>query len=67
MLFRRLPNATVQARVLKLKQLLKTRRLDEDSRLISGDFLFVPQNTISKIRKYMPLASLSMYMNPAQF
>jgi polysaccharide biosynthesis/export protein len=66
-LFRRLPNATVQARVLNLKQLLKTRRLDEDSRLISGDFLFVPQSTISKIRKYMPLASLSMYMNPAQF
>jgi polysaccharide biosynthesis/export protein len=66
-LFRRLSNETVQARVLNLKQLLKTRRLDEDARLNSGDFIFVPQNRISKIRKYMPLANLSMYMNPAQF
>ena len=66
-LFRRMPDDVVQARVLNLKRLLKTRHLEEDSQLIPGDFVFVPQNTISKIRRYMPLANLSMYMNPAQF
>jgi len=66
-LFRRLPNDLVQARVIDVKRLLKTRHLEEDSHLSPGDFVFVPQNTISKIRKYMPTANMSMYMNPEQF
>jgi len=39
----------------------------EDAHLKPGDLLFVPQNTISKIRRYLPAQSFGMYWNPAQF
>jgi hypothetical protein len=29
--------------------------------------LFVPQNRISKIRKFLPVSSLSTFFTPAQF
>jgi polysaccharide biosynthesis/export protein len=66
-LFRRVSNEVVQAHVLDVKQSLKKRNLDEDMYLRPGDFLFVPQSTVSKIRKYIPLPNLGMYLNPAQF
>src|SRR2546422_3911517 len=66
-LFRRASDDTVEARVLDVKQMLKNRTLGEDIHLKPGDLLFVPQNTISKIRRYMPIPNLSMYWNPAQF
>jgi hypothetical protein len=47
--------------------MLKSRNLGEDFHLEPGDMLFVPQNTISKIRRYLPAPNLSMYLNPAQF
>jgi len=66
-LFRRVSRETVETRVLNEKDLLRNRNLGEDPHLRPGDFVFVPQNTISKLRKYMPLPNLGMYLNPAQF
>jgi protein involved in polysaccharide export with SLBB domain len=56
-----------EARILNVKQMLKTRNLAEDFHLRAGDLLYVPQNTISKIRRYLPTSSLSTYVNPTQF
>jgi polysaccharide biosynthesis/export protein len=66
-LFRRISEEQVEARVLNLKQMLNSRNLAEDIHLKPGDILFVPQNTISKIRRYLPVANLSTYVNPTQF
>ncbi|HTE90474.1 MAG TPA: polysaccharide biosynthesis/export family protein [Terriglobales bacterium] len=66
-LFRRTSEDRVEARILDVKQMLKNRNLGEDIHLKPGDLLFVPQNTISKIRRYMPIPNLSMYWNPSQF
>ncbi len=66
-LFRRVSDELVEARVLNLKAMLKSRNLREDLHLRPGDLLFVPQNTISKIRRYLPVPSLGMYLNPRQF
>jgi len=66
-LFRRKSDDTVEARILDVKQMLKNRTMGEDIHLKPGDLLFVPQNTISKIRRYMPIPNVSMYWNPAQF
>jgi hypothetical protein len=41
--------------------------LKEDSHLRPGDLVFVPQNTISKIARFLSKPSVSMYMNPNQF
>lgn len=66
-LFRRVSDERVEARLLDVKQMLKSRNLEEDVHLKPGDLLFVPQNTISKIRRYFPTSNLSTYVNPAQF
>jgi polysaccharide biosynthesis/export protein len=66
-LFRRVNDELVETRVLNLKQMLKQGRLKEDARLEAGDMIFVPQNTISKIDRFLTRPSLSMYMDPSQF
>lgn len=66
-LFRRVNDDLVETRVLNLKQMLKQRRLKEDARLAPGDMIFVPQNTISKIDKFITRPAVSMYMNSSQF
>ena len=66
-LFRRISAERIEARVLNVKQMLKSRNLTEDFHLRAGDLIYVPQNEISKIRRYLPTSSLSTYVNPTQF
>lgn len=66
-LFRRVNDELSEARVLNVKQMLKSHDLKEDVQLRPGDLLFVPQNTISKVRRFLPTSSLGMYLSPAQF
>lgn len=66
-LFRRVNDDLVQTRLLNLKKMLSRDRLREDAHLQPGDFVFVPQNTISKIAPFITRPSMSMYVNPNQF
>ena len=66
-LFRRILAGVVEAHVLNLKSMLASRNLEEDIQLQPGDMLYVPQNRISKIKKFLPVASLSTFFTPAQF
>jgi len=66
-LFRRISNETVEARVFNVKQMLGTRNLQEDPHLLPGDMVFVPQNKISKLQRYLPTTSMGAYVNPYQF
>ena len=66
-LFRRVNDDLVEARLVDLKKMLKQTSLKEDSHLRPGDLVFVPQNTISKISRFLSKPSVSMYMNPNQF
>jgi len=66
-LFRRISAYVAESHVLDLKKMLDSRDLREDLHLQPGDFIFVPQSRISKIRKYVPTNSMSWYMNPLQF
>ena len=65
--FRHISDDTVESHVLNLKALLRARDLKEDVQLHAGDLVFVPQNTISKIRQFLPASSLSLYANPTAF
>jgi len=67
LLFRRVSDDLVEAKVLNIKQMLNHHTLGEDPHLRPGDMLFVPQSTVSKVRKYLPLPTLGMYMNSSQF
>ncbi len=66
-LFRRVSNEQVEARLVNVKEMLKKRNLDEDMHVRPGDLLYVPQNAMSKIRRYLPVSNLSLYWNPSQF
>lgn len=66
-LFRRVNEDLMETRVLNLKRMLKQSSLKEDAHLRPGDLIFVPQNTISKIARFVSKPSVSMYMNSTQF
>ena len=66
-LFRRVSSEIAEAHVLDLKKMLDSHDLREDLHLRPGDFIFVPQSRITKIRKFIPTNSMSWYMNPLQF
>jgi polysaccharide export outer membrane protein len=66
-LFRRVNDDLVEARLLNLKKMLQKSGLKEDSHLQPGDMVFVPQNTISKIARFLSKPSLSMYMSSPRF
>src|SRR5579871_3495090 len=60
-LFRRVNDDLVETRLLNLKKMLKETSLKEDAHLRAGDMVFVPQNTISKIARFLTKPSVSMY------
>jgi polysaccharide export outer membrane protein len=66
-LFRSVDDELLESRVLNLKKMLKQNSLKEDAHLQPGDMVFVPQNAISKISRFLTRPSVSMYMNPSQF
>lgn len=66
-LFRRVHHDLVEARLLNLKKMLKQNSLREDAHLRPGDLVYVPQNVISKISRFLTKPAVSMYMNSSQF
>jgi polysaccharide export outer membrane protein len=66
-LFRRISAYVAESHVIDLKKMLDSRDLHEDLHLQPGDFIYVPQSRISKIRRYVPTNSMSWYMNPLQY
>lgn len=66
-LFRRVNDDLMETRLLNLKKMLKQTSLREDAHLRPGDMVFVPQNTISKMGRFLSRPSVSMYMNSTQF
>lgn len=67
LLFRHVNDDLVEARVFDLKKMLKDKNLGEVPQLRPGDLVFVPQNSISKIERFLSKPSLSMYVSPTQF
>jgi polysaccharide biosynthesis/export protein len=66
-LFRRVSDQLVEARLFNVKQMLQSRDLSEDAHLRPGDMIYVPQNMISKIQRFITMPSTGMYLDPAHF
>src|SRR3984957_16042486 len=64
LLFRRAPDQWMEANVSNVKQMEKTGNLKEDPMLHPGDMLFVPKNTMSKVDKFFPSASMGTFFRP---
>jgi len=67
LLFRRVNDELVEARIFNLKKMLQEKNLAEDPHLQPGDLIFVPQNAISKIGRFLSRPSASLYLNSTQF
>ncbi len=61
LLFRRVDDEWYAVRSLDLKRILEGRDLNEDAQIESGDLLYVPQNLISKVRKFIPSSGVGAY------
>jgi len=53
-LYRAVSSNWAEVRELKLKDFLHGKNITEDVHLQPGDMIFVPENTITKFRKYVP-------------
>jgi len=66
-LFRKINSDVAEVKVLNLKKIKRTSDLENDLTLQPGDMLLVPRDTISKIERFMKLASVAAFMSPIRF
>jgi len=67
-LFRKINSEMAEVKVINLKKIKRTSDLEKDLALQAGDMLMVPQNTITKIERYVKLASLGTFLlNPLRW
>ncbi len=64
LLFRRVNDSWYEVKKLDMKRILQGHDVNEDPEIRPGDLLFVPQNTISKVKKFIPNYGMGAY---AQF
>ena len=61
LLFRRVNDDWFEVKPMNLKRILQGRNINEDAEIHPGDMLFVPQNFISKIKKFIPSTGVGTY------
>ncbi len=61
LLFRRVNDQWLSAKIFNIKEMEKQRDLHEDPTLRSGDMVVVPKNAISKIKPFIPNSGLGAY------
>jgi polysaccharide export outer membrane protein len=64
LVFRKLNADTAEVKSLNFKTLKRTSDLENDLTLQPGDMILVPRNRISKIERYVRLASLTTFLYP---
>ncbi len=64
LLFRRVSDEWMSVKKLDMKEMINTGDLSEDLHLRPGDMIYVPKNTISKIKPFIPIPSIGVYGTP---
>jgi polysaccharide biosynthesis/export protein len=62
--FRKINSDTAQVKLLNLKNIRRTSDLENDLTLQAGDMVFVPRDKITKIERFMRLASVAAFIAP---
>ena len=60
--FRKINSDMAEVKLLNLKNIRRTSDLENDLTLQAGDMVFVPRDKISKIERFMKLASVAAFM-----
>jgi len=63
LIFRKLNAQTAEVKALNFKSVTKTGDLEKDLILQSGDMILVPRNRLSKVERYVRLASVAAFFN----
>jgi polysaccharide biosynthesis/export protein len=61
LLFRQVNHDWYEVKPLNLKRILQGHEVNEDAEIRAGDMLYVPQNALSKIRKFIPSSGFGAY------
>jgi len=61
LLFHRVNDSWTEVKTLDLKHILQGHNVNEDPEIRPGDMVFVPQNTISKVKKFIPNYGMGAY------
>jgi polysaccharide export outer membrane protein len=64
LVFRKLNAETAEVKSLNFKTMNRTSDLENDLTLQPGDMILVPRNRLSKIERYVRLASLATFLYP---
>lgn len=64
-LYRKIDDETAETKLVNLKQIATMHGMGEDIALRAGDLLFVPQNRISRIERFVRWTSVGVFWNPA--
>jgi polysaccharide export outer membrane protein len=62
--FRRINSDMAEVKLLNLKDIRRTADLENDLTLQPGDMVYVPRDKISKIERFMRLASVAAFISP---
>ena len=62
--FRQINSDVAEVKVVNLKSIRRTSDLENDLTLQAGDMVFVPRDRISKIERFMKLASVAAFIAP---
>lgn len=65
--FRKLNADMAEVKILNFKSLTRTTDLENDLTLQAGDMILVPRNRVSKIERYVRIASMAAFLNPLRF
>jgi polysaccharide export outer membrane protein len=62
--FRKINSDMAEVKLLNLKSIRRTSDLENDVTLQAGDMVYVPRDKISKIERFMRLASVAAFLAP---
>lgn len=62
--FRKINSDVAEVKLLNLKSIRRTSDLENDLTLQPGDMIYVPRDRISKIERFIKLASVAAFMAP---
>jgi len=66
-LYHRVSQDLYEPKLIDVKRMMAKHDLREEAHLQSGDIIFVPQNTISKIQRFLPIPNVTSNLNPRSF
>jgi polysaccharide export outer membrane protein len=62
--FRKINSDMAEVKLLNLKSIKKTSDLENDLTLQAGDMVYVPRDKLSKVERFMKIASVMAFMAP---